>query len=1484
MKILARITLNLDRFFSISVLFAGLACVSPVWAQTSSYARMATAGSFNNWQPLANMVLVSNNTWQGDFEITTNRTEFKFVANSAWSTNWGETDQATFAAPLSGTAEKSPPEPNNIILSNGIAGRYHFIFNDATRQYTVKMLYAATSGVNLLNNPGFEVQGSNDSEARHWQWGVPDMDGGKWNNAYRRNWRSRSGTWMGVVQGQWSPTDPTSGGWWRQVPASPGLTYEARGWFYGDNEWTSEVQDIKFEFYGAATNLIATTVSNIVGISNLEWRERSVRGDTPGGTVYIRLVITCDSVGAAGAFQIDDLELRQISLRNQDFNSWGAYTFDACHTLDDWVLCTGRTVDVLSNGFVTQEVARSGYAASLASTNGSSQGGYVQSPRMDSGMGTVHFWYRNGFVGEEDDLTGPVAFRVQTSTDGISWDTVGTVTNVLTLSYVEHSQFIYIEQPSWVRIQHAGGTNRLFIDDIVIDDPADIPRYMDFNSWPDSGTNLGQHTYLDWLVQTGRVWTINAMEGKSAFLPGSTTTINHVRSPLFDNGYGAISFQYARGTNGTGPARLGLQSSTDGISWTTLDVISNILSSSYSEYTRYFYNPVGSYVRICNFTNPPGAAGNVLIDEGFSGGRAAPPLGWTFSGLGSDYTSTDYSGRDIPGLKFDTTGDRIITPALANPTNISFFLRGASTGTSNNQFLVEAAVAGVWSALTNISPLPTAKTTVSLPLSTSVTNVRFTYTKVYGNAAFDDVIALCPPSAPGTLQDLLLDQVNIAAPSLLRYQNFDSWSRSSSYGDYERDGWTVLNAIIETNGAYAGLAPRMRDTGSRSITSPWLYEGLGPVSFYYRCWDTTPVTYLFQTSTNGTTWITQDSILISSPTYSLYSRYFTITNGVYARLFWTNGNRQVYFDEIQLGAPQPPAEVIFNGWHEPETPFTNDAVTLYATAFARYGAQNVSVTSYYRLGTSGVYTVLPMTLQEGITYVATSAIAPRPRGTTVQYYMRCDYTGPGSELTAPKYYPPGGPTSPAAYFVPRNESGRVWINEINYMNGNWFYDDTNEFVELCGPAGHDISGWRVAFYISDPAYTGVTFNYYASYTIPQGTVLSNMTNGFGFYLLGDQPVMNVNQHFAHTNWTYLNDEDDQISDGAWPSGIRLYNEGGGIEQSISYAGPITNFTRVYAEEDWRYRPDPNALQLAGTGSVYDAFNWRTNEMTPGAANAGQSLVSAGPEAPTDLTASDGTYTDRVRLQWSDVATETGFTIWRNTSNHTPTAVGIGVNDAGVVLYDDFSASPGQLYFYWVIATNAIGTSTWSNVDTGYRRLVAPLNLAASDGAYTNKVILTWDNIAGETGYGIWRHPSSDTNAAICIAGVNADVLIYEDFSAVPGQVYYYWVRGSNSSSASMSDFSLPDTGSALLDLVPPDVDIIRLVRNTNVIIYAYGNTGATPWVIQPYFSTNLPTTVLTWQPITQWNGTLSGGTNTVWFDQPQLGSRPYFFRVHFTKP
>ncbi|MBU1735524.1 MAG: VCBS repeat-containing protein [Verrucomicrobia bacterium] len=92
-------------------------------------------------------------------------------------------------------------------------------------------------------------------------------------------------------------------------------------------------------------------------------------------------------------------------------------------------------------------------------------------------------------------------------------------------------------------------------------------------------------------------------------------------------------------------------------------------------------------------------------------------------------------------------------------------------------------------------------------------------------------------------------------------------------------------------------------------------------------------------------------------------------------------------------------------------------------------------------------------------------------------------------------------------------------------------------------------------------------------------------------------------------------------------------------------------------------------------------------------------------APTSVNASDGTYTDKVRVTWSASTDATSYLILRYTNSSSGLASQIGTSTA--TTYDDTTATPGTPYYYWVRATDGSNVSSFSSSDMGYCRAQAP---------------------------------------------------------------------------------------------------------------------------------------------------------------------------------
>lgn len=99
------------------------------------------------------------------------------------------------------------------------------------------------------------------------------------------------------------------------------------------------------------------------------------------------------------------------------------------------------------------------------------------------------------------------------------------------------------------------------------------------------------------------------------------------------------------------------------------------------------------------------------------------------------------------------------------------------------------------------------------------------------------------------------------------------------------------------------------------------------------------------------------------------------------------------------------------------------------------------------------------------------------------------------------------------------------------------------------------------------------------------------------------------------------------------------------------------------------------------------------------------LVSEAPPlaAPAGVTASDGTYTNKIRLTWNAASGATHYIVYRNTLNNSGTASALN-SWTGGTNYDDMAVTPGRTYYYWVksaSASNGDRESGFSATDGGY---------------------------------------------------------------------------------------------------------------------------------------------------------------------------------------
>ncbi len=170
----------------------------------------------------------------------------------------------------------------------------------------------------------------------------------------------------------------------------------------------------------------------------------------------------------------------------------------------------------------------------------------------------------------------------------------------------------------------------------------------------------------------------------------------------------------------------------------------------------------------------------------------------------------------------------------------------------------------------------------------------------------------------------------------------------------------------------------------------------------------------------------------------------------------------------------------------------------------------------------------------------------------------------------------------------------VFINEVHYDNVS---TDTNEAVEVAGPAGTSLAGWSLVLYNGNGGAS------YATY--PLSGTISNTCAGFGAVSVATPGIQNGS-----------------------PDGVALVDALSQVVQFLSYEGTMIatdgpangmQSVDILVIEDGT-EPTSSSLQLIGTGTVYPDFTWSEATASPNACNAGQTFVG-GIDSPPAVFAS-----------------------------------------------------------------------------------------------------------------------------------------------------------------------------------------------------------------------------------------------------------------------
>jgi Rieske Fe-S protein len=115
-----------------------------------------------------------------------------------------------------------------------------------------------------------------------------------------------------------------------------------------------------------------------------------------------------------------------------------------------------------------------------------------------------------------------------------------------------------------------------------------------------------------------------------------------------------------------------------------------------------------------------------------------------------------------------------------------------------------------------------------------------------------------------------------------------------------------------------------------------------------------------------------------------------------------------------------------------------------------------------------------------------------------------------------------------------------------------------------------------------------------------------------------------------------------------------------------------------------------------------------------------------PDTPTGVSASDGTYTDRVQVTWNAVRGTTYYEVYEHQDGTNFLGQSTSAN------FDHTDATPGVIYPYYVRACNHAGCSQPSNSDRGYIRLSVPTggNVVCQDFGFFPHCTYSWNAVSG----------------------------------------------------------------------------------------------------------------------------------------------------------
>ena len=1200
---------------------------------TQSFTGVTVLGNFiNTNSPPPNMMQASGTTaWQSDHHITNSGTVTVRFTSDNFTKNWGTTNATPVALPASGTLATGVTGYASI--SGIVPGRYRIGFDHVTGDFTFRQVYTDASGLNLLDNPGFEqTSGGYATDWSSWQ---------AWPKSVTDGFAPHSGTWCGAIHAKWFNDWTDYGSFAQGVPVTPGKTYRAAAWYKASSDWTADLMQVKIEWLdNVGSNLGDSAVTDIPALTT-SWVQYSAEGVAPSNAVSAWVVFLASGAGSSGTMHIDDAEVRAVAGRQQNFDTWGALASFGAYA-PDWSITSGKTVWNVAPGrppasvFISQYVEGTGNNKAIEVFNGTlsnldlAAGNYTLQ-QYDNGAltasvtmvlsgvlapGTCQVVGRPNFptnYGPDPAILGLANLATNKQLDFNGDDVVVLLRNGTVIDRIGQ---VATNAPGsvWSRTarNHTLTRKQTIYTGTLTAVTAAFPLQDEWDiAGQDSFADLGTHE-------------ISFLDPNEPYTPAGYSLIMNSGATLMSGelpgGIGDVSFWW-RTESMTPPITLSIESGpSESGPWTTNATLSGLAASNFAYRVLSINRADHRYVR---WRQTDGGTNRFRIDEITVTAPSGVKRFEDFAG----WTDAAY---EIPGnyTRYGwALGAAAIAPTGGVDSSRAAFLSPPSSFVSSPVYELGVGETLLWAKADD--PLAPAylllQTTVdggsnwTTRASFTVTTAATWTTWIYlTNSTAQARIVFDPSKSSG---DVRLDNIEVRVPALYRNQNFDAWPYKSSYttGTASHQGWTINNSLVDAQYSYVGMAARLNSTvdGSAYIRSPELPDGVGSITFRMCKTSTSNAnsTVQVQVSPNGTSWTVLSTNTATSTNYEQFVLFREDYTNRFVRFVHTAGAAPTPVDDIRIGAPQPRPEISIVAGNDPTAPATNETAKLTADIVTRYGASVVAVTSYYWIGTSTNTNALAMTQVSYGSYESTAVIPAQAPGTIVHFYARAWFSGIGAAPASTGFSTNSAFSTTNLYQISTVRKGDVWINEIAYVLLKDEWTEDHEFIELCGKAGTSVSNWTIQLAFGSDSDIAKNGNQpvYASYRITAGHTFSNQTGGYSFYVLGDQELLNQGEKvnkvltvtvptnvvpYADTDLNHLHNTRGVV---------RLLNEYSNLVYALSYGGYAPGATNIPIGQ---VAEDTNAVSLVGTGSEFSDFaGWNRTNFTIGAVNAGQTLIA-----------------------------------------------------------------------------------------------------------------------------------------------------------------------------------------------------------------------------------------------------------------------------------